>query len=164
MNFSPTWSSCSVVIPGATAARISRRASPTRRPTARIDARSLADWIVMEFACLESHRPFAHQHGAAADANSGRRAIRLVGLDLENAGAPHLEPLLHDPAERAVATGIPRREIAGECDTRASRRRVLGHTDVRRVHPGANVVARVLGVHREHEHLLAPAAVEHRLI
>src|SRR5262245_52307498 len=63
---------------------------------------------------LERKRPFLHHYRLAPNPHRSDRAVLLVRLQLENARTAHLEALLHDPAQRAVATRIARGEIAAQ--------------------------------------------------
>src|SRR5215831_20650521 len=87
----------------------------------------------------DRHRSIAYEDGLSADARRGHLAVLLVRLDFENARPSHLEPLLDDPSQRAVAARVVFGKIPAERDAGAPGRRIFADAEVRRVHACANV-------------------------
>src|SRR6185369_2594061 len=107
----------------------------------------------------DGHLPFAYHDWTASYAHRGQRAAGDISFDLEHAGPPHLEALLDHPPQRAVATRVARREVAGQRRARTARRGIFWDRDSRTEHSRVHVRSRPLATHREDEDILRPRTV-----
>ena len=126
-----------------------------------LDGRSLS--VSSRTGLRDPHHTFADHDGAAADAYRDDVAGRLVGLDLEDAGAADLEPLLDGPAQGAVFLEGTRRQQAGERRRRGAGGRILRHAGAGGEHAGVEVAVRQLGVVGEDVDVRRPIGGEQML-